>query len=125
VDFVPVLKEGFEFCGPFVSMDIEKIKAHVKERDAFVDRFIDASKRKPNSIVEIPYFCIGPIYNQFTFFSRERSTFLGLVTQEILNIYKKIKAYAKIRCNHKPFLMDSLKGIGKSFCMAIISMEES
>jgi len=124
VKFIPILQREFEFRGPFLSLNIEGIKAYITERDAFVNRFIDVSKREANSVVEIPYFCLGLISKRFAPFSRKRNTFLALVTQDILDIYKKIKLYVEPQSNVKPIVINDLKGIGKSFSMAVTSKHE-
>jgi len=122
VNFIPIIEREFEFRGPFSSLNVEEIKAYIMERDVFVNRFIDASKREANSIIEIPYFCLGLVSKRFSFFGDERATFLALVTQDILDIYEKIKLHVKSRFNLKPIVVNDLRGIGKSFSMAVTSM---
>jgi len=124
VDFIPIIEGEFEFRGPFSFLNIEGIKAYITERDAFVNRFIDTSKREANSVVEIPYFCLSVISKRFALFSRKRNTFLALVTQDILDIYKKIKLYVEPQSNVEPIVINDLRGIGKSFSMAVTSKYE-
>jgi len=121
VDFIPTLEREFEFHSPFSSLNIEGIKSYVSRRDAFVNRFISVSERKANSIIEIPRFCLGLVSDRFSFFSPKRRTFLALVTQDILDIYEKIKSHIELESTLEPIVINDLRGIGKSFSMAVTS----